>query len=125
MSDSKIEINVPTQLIEDMVRAKIVEQITEGGGKELVRRIVEQACDAKKASYCSQTRLQEAFEEMIRDEAKKIMKLWIEENRELLKASFMEELTKRKNARIKQLADSLITQMAGFNVSLRLEAPRD
>jgi hypothetical protein len=118
MGDSKVEIKIPEQLIEDMIRSKIVEQI--GTGHELVKRIVESACDKKDSSWNKKTILQKAFEEMIRNEAKKIFREWIDTNREAFREAFIAQLSKQKNARLKKLANSVIDEMCGFSVQVRL-----
>ena len=115
---SQVQIHIPQQLIDDMVRAEIVRAL--GNHEAFCKAMVQRALDARKNTYDKTTILEDTFGEMVREEAKKIFREWVEEHRELLKKHFVQALTDKKNERLRQMADSLLGSIHDFSLNVSL-----
>ncbi len=116
MSDSKVEIKIPEQMVTNLVQAEIVNAL--GQQEKLIAGVVQSAL-AQKAERCSnQTIFEKQVCEMIRDVAKECWEEWLVENRERIKVALVAELNKGKSKKLKEFVDKLIDGLGGFYASV-------
>lgn len=117
---SEMKIQIPTQLIEDTIRAELVRQM--GKTEDMVKGIVAAAMGAKKDNYSSTpTFFREQVTRMINDEAGRIFREWIEQNREGIRKALFDYLNGDKQKRLKEFAEKLANNVCQYNVSVHLE----
>lgn len=121
---NEMKISIPDQLIEDTIRMELIRNIDEKTKENLIESVVKHAMTQKKDNYSSsKTYFQEAVNEMIENEAKKIFKEWIESNRRDIAVAMKSYLNDNKQAALtkfcENLADNIMTY--GINVRLNLE----
>lgn len=120
---SKLEINIPSQMIEDAVRAQVVEALTAGKGEELIKAIINQAMTEKRNTYGHETVFGYAVKEMIRSEAKKIFGDWLNSQREALREQLMAELDMNGKKRLKELTEALVQNIGRYSVEVSFRIP--
>ncbi len=105
MTEMKMEL--PTQMIEDTIRAEMVRSIMASGGHEkMLRAVVKEALE-KTDRYDRETVFQKAINKLIRKKAEEAFAEWIEENGEAVKAALIKELNKGRQARIRKIASDI------------------
>lgn len=127
--DSKVEMHIPQQMIEDLMRAEIVRAIPnkEAMADSIVRQaLTEKAPDRYgSTSRDSPSKFGVAVTKMIREEAQGIFKEWIEENRPLIRAAMVRDLTKNKQKHLKTFVDQLVSGIATYSMDVRLKIDGD
>ena len=120
---SEMKIEIPTKLIEDSIRSEMVRQIGQGPERDkFVESVVRQAMEGKKDSYSSTpTYFQSAVNEMIRDEALKVFKAWLDENREAISKALYTYLNGNKQARLKEFAENMANNINKYGISVNLD----
>lgn len=123
MTDSKVQMHIPEELISDMIRGEIVRSMPNKG--ELVASIVRQSLNEKSRGYGNGTKFGEAVNSLIRKEAEKIFAEWVEENRGLIRKAFEHDLLKNKQRHLKTLAAAMVDGIKHFSISVSLNESRD
>jgi hypothetical protein len=120
---SEMKIEIPTKLIEDSIRSEMVRQIGQGPERDkFVESIVRQAMEGKKDSYSSTpTFFQSAVNDMIRDEALKVFRAWLEENREAIAKALYTYLNGNKQQRLKEFAENMANNISQYGISVNLD----
>jgi len=120
---SEMKIEIPTKLIEDSIRSEMVRQIGQGPARDkFVESVVRQAMEGKKDSYSSTpTYFQSAVNDMIRDEALKVFKGWLDENREAISKALYTYLNGNKQARLKEFAENMANNINKYGISVNLD----
>jgi hypothetical protein len=123
---SEMKIEIPTKLIEDSIRCEMVRQIGEGAMRDkFVEAVVKNAMESKKDSYSNTpTYFQQAVNEMIKDEALKIFKSWLDENRAAISTALYNHLNGNKQARLKEFADQLAGNISKYGITVNLDLDR-
>ncbi len=120
---SEVKIDIPAQLIENTIMAELVKNVSGENKDRLMKAVVEKAMTGKKDNYSStRTFFQESVEDMIRDEAKKIFREWIDQNRKTLADALMAYLNEKKQVRLKEFCENMVNSINryGINVSINL-----
>jgi len=116
MADSQIGIHLPSQLIEDVIRAEIVRAL--GDKSNLIEAVVSTALKAKDPrTYGSETIFRQEVNKMVREEAIQVVRQFIDSNRERIRNAFQEYLL--RNSIIDKLVSGLIDRT--FKVQLSLD----
>jgi len=119
MDMSKINIDVPEQLVSDLVRAEIARAL--GKKEELVEAVVKSAFSMKAKSYGSETIFEEEVKKMILEEAKQVFHDWLKENREMLREKLLSYLNARKQKRLHDLCEAFCRDLSNrFLMSLSI-----
>ncbi len=106
MSDSKVGITIPEEMIRGLVAAEIVARMNAcGGGKMMIEAIVHRAFTEKRNSYDNTTVFDSMITEMLRAVVKEVMNEWLATNREAIKASLFKLLEKNKKQKLLELVD--------------------
>lgn len=124
---SEMKIEIPTDLISDSIRAELVRQIGVGPTRDkFVEAVIRNAMEGKKDNYSSSpTFFQAAVNEMIREEALKVFKAWLEENRTAISAALFSYLNGNKQKRLKDFAEKLAGNIATYGISVNLDLSRE
>lgn len=118
---SEMKIEIPTQLIEDVIRSEMIRQIPEKDRDKLIKSVVEHAMSAKKDSYSdTPTFFQQAVNNMIVEEATKIFREWLDNNREVLTKALFTYLNAEKQKRMAQFCKNLIDNINKYQISVNL-----
>ncbi len=121
MTDSRVEIKVPEDLIKTLVATEIANAISKDGGAErFVELVVQQAVIQKKNNYDSRSILDDAFHEMVRKEAVNVMQAWIEQNRSMLHDAMIRFLNDKKRQYIGLIAERLVAGLAYIDPKIHL-----
>ena len=131
MTDSTLQITLPEQLITNTIRAEMVKQL--GGLESVAKQVViaameEPATDryghtTKKrvnGKMVEVTRFEVRVGEMIRKEAESVFQEWLDEHRNDIRSALEKHLTAKKNKVLKDLCESLVTNMSSYNVRATL-----
>jgi hypothetical protein len=121
---SEMKIEIPKNLIEDTIRAEMVRQMCGENKTELIEAVVTHAMSARKDSYSNTpTFFQEAVNGMIREEASKAFREWIERNRKQISDALFKHLNENRQARLKEFAEKLAEniEMYGIHVNIDLK----
>jgi len=123
---SEMKIEIPTKLIEDSIRCEMVRQIGEGAMRDkFVESVVKNAMESRKDNYGSTpTYFQQAVNEMIRDEALKVFRAWLEENRAAISTALYNHLNGNKQARLKDFAEKLAGNISTYGITVNLDLNR-
>ena len=114
MGNSSVEIQIPDQLINDIVRAELVRAL--GDREQLLAAVVRSALAAKAKSYSSKTLFEEKVDEMIRHAATEAFAEWIGSNKSAIRDALHAELDRSKGKRIKEIVDSLISELSRWDI---------
>ena len=118
---SEMKIEIPTNLIEDTIRAEMVRQISKDNKDKLIEAVVKAAMTQKKDSYNSTpTHFQEAVNEMIADTAKQIFSEWIESNRAAIAKALFTFLNSNKQKRLTDFAENIAKSINEYGISVKL-----
>lgn len=118
---SEMKIEIPTQLIEDTIRAELIRQIGDENKEELIRSIVKQAMEQKKDNYHrSPTFFQEAVNDMIRKEALEIFRTWLEKNRTDISQALFKFLNDNKQKRLSEFCESIAGNIRKYGIDVKL-----
>ena len=120
---SEMKIEIPKELISDAIRCEMVRQIGEGDTRDkFVEAVVRNAMEGKKDSYSNTpTFFQSAVNEMIRDEAMKVFKAWLEENRSAIGEALMKHLNGNKQKRLKDFAENIANRIEQYGITVNLD----
>lgn len=124
---SEMKIEIPTELISDSIRAQMVRQIGEGPTRDkFVDAVIRNAMEGKKDSYSNTpTFFQAAVNEMIRDEALKIFKAWLEENRAAISKALFTYLNGNKQERLREFAENLASNISSYGITVNLDLTKN
>ncbi len=118
---SEMKIEIPTQLIEDTIRAEMVRQIGGENKDKLIEAVVKTAMTQKKDTYNSTpTYFQQAINEMIRDTAKEIFGEWVESNRAAIAKALTVYLNANKQKRLTEFAENLAGNISRYGITVNL-----
>lgn len=118
---SEMKIEIPTQLIEDTIRAELIRQIGDENKEELIRSIVKQAMEQKKDYYHqSPTYFQEAVNDMIREEALEIFRLWLEKNRADIALAMRKYMTDNNQEMLTKFCESIAGNIRKYGIDVKL-----
>lgn len=116
---SEMRIEIPTQLIEDTIRAEMVRAMMVNGTTEKwVQAIVNKAMSEKKDRYSDTTAFQDAVSSMVVDEAKKIFREWLEVNRAEIGKALRKYLTDNKQANLTKMCESIASNIETYGVTI-------
>jgi len=119
---TEMKIELPTQLIEDTIRAEMVRQIGGENRDKLIENVVKTAMSQKKNDYNSTpTYFQEAVNGMIRDEAIRVFKEWIGSNRADIAKALFTYMNADKQKRLKQFAEKLAQNISRYGIYVSLD----
>ena len=114
---SQVGIHIPSQLIEDLVRAEMVRAL--GNQEALIAGIVREAITAKDPkSYRDETIFMRSAQEMIRKVATEALQDWIEQNRQKIKDALFKHLQSREGAAVKQLVESFTAGLGRYSIGV-------
>lgn len=116
---SQVGISIPTQLIEDIVRAEIVRSL--GDQTALIEGIVRAAITAKQPNSYSDrdpTIFMKQAQEMIRKVATEALQEWIEQNRQKIKDALFRHLQSKDGAPVKKLVESFTEGLGRYSISV-------
>ena len=117
MSDSKLEINVPEEMIKTIVMAEVANSL--GGKDKIIRDTVNAILTAKENNYGnSQTVVMKQFKEMVKEEARVIVKELINEKRSEIKAEVQRQLSTK--AWGKKASEAVISGMKDAYMSINI-----
>lgn len=116
---AEVGITIPTELINDLVRAAIVREL--GNQTALIEGVVNAAMSAKESNYSSKTFFQATTEKLIRGVADEALKEWIETQREAIKAAFLKYLTSRDGAATKKLIDAMMEGVGRYQATVQFK----
>lgn len=120
MMDSKVEIKIPQTLIEDTIRMEMIKSMP--NTEAMVQKIVEVALTSKKDSYSSTpTYFQQAVNDMIIGEAKKIFQAWLEENRSKIADALVKYLNSNKQKRLTEFAEKIASNINSYGIHVSLD----
>ncbi len=126
MADNKdatqvvVSTQIPHKLIEDVVRAQIVESL-KGDGVAMIDAVVREAMNRKKDTYSSTpTYFQEEVEKMIREEAREIFKEWLDSNRDNIKSALFKHLNSNKQKRLLEFCEKLAGNITTYGIDVRI-----
>jgi hypothetical protein len=117
-NDSKVEIKIPEQLIDDLVRAEMVSHLS--NAPQIVEKVVKAAMEAKTNSYDRETVFHKMVSKMIREEACDVFKAWVDENRPLIKEAMLRHLNNNRQRRLRQLVEAMAKGMSNFRLNMRV-----
>lgn len=122
MSDSKVEIKIPEQMVSDLVRAELAKHL--GQSEQLIDSVIKAAFAAKRRDAYSSDKsiFEEEVAEMIRQEGTKLFKEWLEENRAKLRAAFVRAL---KAGGFEKIVDSLVKGLEQSQYSFHISVPKN
>lgn len=117
---SEMRIEIPSQLIEDTIRAEMVRSMSANGTTEKwIQAIVREAMEKKKDNYSyNKTLFQEAVSKMIIDEATNIFKEWLDENREQIGIALRKYLTDNKQSALTKMCESLAENINTYGIRI-------
>lgn len=121
---SEMKIQIPSDLIEDTIRAEMVRQIGAENRDKLIESVVYHAMTQKKDDYSrTPTYFQSAVNEMIREEACKIFREWLDGNRKSIATALFAYLNDNKQKHLKIFAENIANSIDkyGIDVSIRLD----
>jgi len=119
---SEMKIEIPTNLIEDTIRAELVRQIGGENKDKLIEAVVKTAMTQKKDNYSSSpTYFQKEVNEMIRDVALEIFRDWLKTNREAIGKALFAHLNADKQKRLKEFAEKLATNISAYGIRVSLD----
>ena len=119
---SEMKIEIPTNLITDTIRAEMVRQMASENKTKLIEAVVAHAMTARKDSYSSTpTFFQETVNGMIREEAQKVFKEWIDANRKQISDALFKHLNENKQARLKEFAENLAKNIEMYGIQVNLD----
>ncbi len=113
---SQLGITIPTQLIEDILRAEVVRAL--GSQEQLIEGIVRAAISAKRESYDRDTIFLKQAQEMIRNVATEALREWIEAHRRQIKDALYKNLSSRDGAPVKKLVESFSENLGKYSISV-------
>lgn len=114
-----MRIEIPTQLIEDTIRAEMVRtMMVNGTSEKWVQAIVNKAMSEKKDRYSDTTAFQDAVSSMVVDEAKAIFREWLEANRAEIGKALRKYLTDNKQAALTKMCESLAENISTYGVRI-------
>lgn len=117
MSDGKIVMQVPQDIIDAHVRAAVAAVLSRDPAK-LVEAVVDAAINQKNNSYDRTTLFEQQINKMIRDEGVAVFQLWLEEQKPKIRAAVLARL-KQKEKFIDGIADKLVSSLqSNFHVSV-------
>ena len=123
---SEMKIELPTQLIEDTIRAEMVRQIGGDNRDKLIEAVVKTAMTQKKDTYSSTpTYFQEAVNKMIRDVAYDVFKKWLDGNRAAIGKALFAHLNGDKQKRLKEFAEKIADNITRYGITVDLNLGRD
>lgn len=118
--DSKLEIKVPSEMIENVVKAEIIKQIP--NKEELMTQVLVKMLNEKTGHYSNDpTYFQKAVQEMIIQETKNILAEWIEENRKGIRENLMKYLNQNKQKALKDFCESLAKHLNRYRVDVTFD----
>jgi len=94
MSDSKVEIKVPDDLIRATIMAEVAKSLP--NRDKMIEEMVKQILGAKQNSYDKETEFEKVTRDLIKDQAKGIMKEWLEENKPRIRAALLKEMNRTR-----------------------------
>jgi|GEM_PF-2648802 hypothetical protein len=120
---SEMKIEIPTELISDSIRAEMVRQIGEGPTRDkFVDAVIRNAMEGRKDNYRdTPTFFQAAVNEMIREEALKVFKAWLEQNRAAISDALFAYLNGNKQKRLREFAEKLAGNISQYGISVCLD----
>lgn len=117
MSDGKIVMQVPQDIIDAHVRAAVAAVLSRDPAK-LIEAVVDAAINQKNNSYDRTTLFEQQINKMIRDEGVAVFQLWLEEQKPKIRAAVLARL-KQKEKFIDGIADKLVSSLqSNFHVSV-------
>lgn len=116
VSASQLGITIPTQLIEDILRAEVVRAL--GGQEQLIEGIVRAAISAKRDNYDRDTIFLKQTQEMIRNVATEALREWVEAHRQQIKDALYKNLSSRDGAPVKKLVESFTENLGKYSISV-------
>ena len=112
------------QTLQETIRAQIAGALSRDP-KALVEAVVTSAMSEKKG-YGKETVFQESVNAMIRDEAKKEFKKWLDEHRPLIREAIQKRMVTEGLGFVEMVADRLVEALGtNFYVSVRLVVDDD
>ncbi len=119
MSDAKLEMKIPAQLIENTILTELVKQMP--NKEQFTEQLVLQMMRHKANSYDRETVFQAACREMVLTEARKIFGEWLDQHREMIRKSLTKYLTKNKSEMVHQIAKNMADGIASYSASVVLK----
>ena len=123
MADTKIEFNLPKEIIDAHVRAAVVSTLNKNG-EELVRQVVEHAFAEKERGYSTDLTIwQRATNKAIRDCATEAFNEWLAEMTPIVRKAVKDRLSGFDK---KRTVDSIVEQLQAYlgNFSVEVTFPR-
>lgn len=114
---AEIGIQVPQQLIEDIVRAAVVRELA--GQEQLIEGIVKTALSQKKDSYSKQTLFISEVDKMIRAVALEAVQEWIDQNRDRIRTALVSYLQSGDGLAAQKMVDGIIEGISRYSVSVQ------
>jgi hypothetical protein len=119
---SEMKIEIPKNLIEDTIRAEMVRQMCGENRTDLITSVVTHAMSARKDSYSSTpTFFQESVNGMIREEAMKVFREWIESNRKQISDALFKHLNENKQKRLREFAETLAGNIEVYGIHVNID----
>lgn len=117
--DSKMEINLPQQLIEDTIRAEIVRQLPnkEAFAEKVITEMLRQPVDNYNRD---KTVFREAVRKMITETATSIFKEWLAANEAAIRKALLAQLTRDKTKIIIKIAEDMANGMCRLYPTVHL-----
>ena len=119
MADATIQ--VPDQLIQDMVRGQMVKELSDK--PNFVAAIVAGVLNAKPTMYDSysdrdKTLFTLMFEKMVKSIAQEVFGSWLEEHKDAIKKAICTHLTKHRGRAIQDIANQIVCGMSQYSASV-------
>ena len=105
---SKLEVNIPEDMIRTAIEAAVVEKIGAGDPQKFVEAVVKQAIEQKaRDGYGRETVFGAACAKMIRQAATEIFEEWLNQNRQALKDALYKHLNSHRQKHLKKMVDDI------------------